>query len=129
MAILNTTSSRLHWLSRVLFIAGILLFSGKLDVSAQTTKEYEVKAAFLYNFAQFIEWPPSTFPDEQAPLVIAILGNDPFGAYLDEVVRGEKVNSRPLVIERYQKVEDVKACQILFISQSEGRRLEEVLAS
>src|SRR5471030_1363502 len=128
MAILNTNTRPLKELPGVLFITFVVLFFCGLNAVAQTTKEYEVKAAFLYNFAQFVEWPPATFPDAQAPLVIAILGDDPFGAYLDEVVRDEKVNNRPLVIQRYQKVEDIKACQILFVSQSDGNRLEGILA-
>lgn len=119
---------RLQGLSRVLFILAGLLFSGGLAASAQTTKEYEVKAAFLYNFAQFVDWPPTNFANAQAPLVIAVLGQDPFGAYLDEVVRGVKVNNRPLVIQRYQRVEDIQACHILFISQSETKRLDDILA-
>ncbi len=58
-----------------------------------------------------------------------MLGDDPFGAYLDETVKGEKVNGHPLVIQRYRNIRDVKDCQILFISQSESKRLGEILAS
>ncbi len=60
--------------------------------------EYQLKAVFLFNFAQFVEWPASAFPNAETPLVIGILGEDPFGAYLDETVRGETVNDRPLVV-------------------------------
>jgi len=110
------------------FIPALLLASG-LDLWAQTTKEYEVKAAFLNDFAQFVEWPTDAFVDVQSPIVIGILGNDPFGDSLAEIVRDENVDNRPLVIERYKRVQDIKACQILFISQSEKNRLEEILAS
>jgi len=107
------------------------LLSGGLGLSAQAAspKEYQLKAVFLFNFAQFVEWAPQAFPDAQAPLVIGVLGRDPFGAYLDETVRGETVNDRPLVVQRYGRVEDIHTCHVLFISESETDRLEQILAS
>jgi hypothetical protein len=92
-------------------------------------QRHQLKAVFLFNFAQFVEWPPQAFPDAQTTLVIGVLGMDPFGAYLDETVRGETVNNRPLVVQRYGRVEDINACHVLFISQSEADRLEQILAS
>ncbi len=83
----------------------------------------------MFNFAQFVEWPETAFPAAETPLVIGVLGEDPFGPYLDETVRGEKVNNRPLVVERYRRVEEVKICHILFISRSETDRLEKIFAS
>src|SRR6185436_524028 len=110
---------------------GLLLLISTTGLSAQTTpsREYQVKAVFLFNFAQFVEWPPPAFADAQAPLVIGVLGEDPFGAYLDETVRGEKVNNRPLTVQRYRRVEEIKACHVLFISQSEVDRLKEIIAT
>jgi hypothetical protein len=107
------------------------LFSGGPRLSAQTatSPEYQIKAVFLFNFAQFVDWPPKAFPDAQTPLVIGILGEDLFGSYLDETVRGEKVNNRPLVVQRYRRIGEIKACHVLFISRSENARLEEILAS
>ena len=107
----------------------VLLFTTGLKLPAQATKEYEVKAAFLYNFAQFVEWPTDAFVDAQSPIVIGILGDDPFGDSLGAIVRDEKVNNRSLVIQHYQRVGDIKACQILFVSQSESKRLGEILAA
>jgi YfiR/HmsC-like len=89
----------------------------------------EVQAVFLFNFAQFVEWPPEAFPDPQAPLIIGILGKDPFGGFLDETVRGETVRGRTFKIDRYRRVEEVRDCQILFISRSEANRLDGVLAA
>jgi hypothetical protein len=83
----------------------------------------------LFNFAQFVDWPPKAFPEAQTPLVIGILGEDLFGSYLDETVRGEKVNDRPLVVQRYHRIGEIKTCHVLFISRSESARLEEILAS
>jgi hypothetical protein len=111
-------------------VCGLLLLSGS-EVLAQTapSREYQVKAVFLFNFAQFVEWPPAAFAGARSPLVIGILGGDPFGAYLDETVRDEKVSNRPLEIQRYQRVDEIKTCHVLFISRSEANRLEQILVS
>ena len=111
-------------------LASALLWSG-WGLAAQTphASEYQIKAVFLFNFAQFVDWPPGAFPDSAAPLVIGVLGDDPFGPYLDETVRGETVRGRPLEIRRYQKIEDIKTCHILFISASEDSRLDTILGT
>jgi hypothetical protein len=111
-------------------VCGWLLFGGPALI-AQTvpSKEYQVKAVFLFNFAQFVEWPRAAFADEHAPLVIGVLGENPFGTFLDETVRGEKVRERPLDVQRYRRVDEIKTCHILFISRSETSRLDQILAS
>jgi hypothetical protein len=91
-------------------------------------KEYQVKAAFLFNFAQFVEWPTNAFPTPQTSLVIGLLGDDPFGAVLDEMVRGEIVNGHPLVVQRYRRLEEISTCHILFVSSSERRQMGQILA-
>jgi hypothetical protein len=89
--------------------------------------EYQIKAVFLFNFAQFVDWPNEAFQSAQSPLVIGILGDDPFGSYLDQAVRGERVKNRPMVVRRYSRVADVTDCHILFISESETGRLDQIL--
>jgi len=108
----------------------VLLFLAGPKAAAQpaVSREYQVKAVFLFNFAQFVDWPAGTFPSAQAPLVIGVLGNDPFDGFLDDTIRDEKVNDHPLVVQRYQRVEEIGACHILFISQSESGRLDRILA-
>lgn len=112
--------------------AGILAAAWLLGsgLAAQTARpsEYQVKAVFLYNFAQFVDWPPDAVVDSQAPVVIGVLGENPFGETLDATVRGEHRGTRSFVVRRYQHVEDVKGCDILFISRPEGDRPEGVLA-
>jgi len=100
------------------------------DLAAQAARpsEYQVKAVFLFNFAQFVDWPPEAVADSQAPLTIGVLGENPFGDVLDATVRGERRGARSFVVRRYQRVEDVKICDILFISRPEGDRPEGVLA-
>ena len=89
--------------------------------------EYRVKAAFLYNFARFVDWPPehSAGPDE--PIVLAVLGEDPFGAILDDTVRGKTINQKPFTVRRFRSLEELEPCHVLFISRSESRRLPEIL--
>ncbi len=111
-------------------VSAMLLVVGlAVSVQAALSREYQVKAVFLFNFAQFVEWPSPAFPEAQTPLVIGVLGDDPFGAYLDETVRGETVNHRPLVVRRFRSVEEIDTCHVLFISRSEADRLGETIAS
>lgn len=100
-----------------------------LPANPASPSEYQIKSVFLFNFAQFVEWPSSSFTEPREPLVIGILGEDPFGSYLDETVQGETTHDRPLVVRRFRLVEDIKNCHILFISQSEEARVEKILAS
>jgi hypothetical protein len=111
----------------------VALAATTVPVPAQTpaqgsvAPEYQVKAVFLFNFAQFVEWPPSAFPDSAAPLVICVLGEDPFGPYLDETVRGETVQAHPLAVQRYRHVEEIRGCHIIFVGRQEQGRLDEIL--
>ncbi len=105
----------------------LLLLAGMLTAGAQVTREYDLKAAFLFNFAQFVEWPATAFGSSDAPFTIGVLGADPFGTALDDVVRNEKVNGRQLIVLRYRSVEEIKGCQILFISESESPNAEQVV--
>ena len=114
------------WLILLLIILCADLFAPQ--VRAQVFKEYDVKATFLYHLAQFVEWPPEAFPTEETPLVIGILGADPFGKVLDEIIQDEVVRNRKLKVERYRNMEEIKNCHILFISQSETGRLEQIFS-
>lgn len=107
-------------------VATLLVGGAAITASAQTP-EYQLKAVFLFNFTQFVEWPPEAFSDSNSPIVIGILGADPFGSYLDETVRGETVNGRPLVVQRYTKIEEMDTCHVLFVSRSETARVEHIL--
>jgi len=130
MALLRATALTHVGLMRWGWIA-ILLFAGSLKLSAQpaTSAEYQIKAVFLFNFARFVDWPPKAFPDADAPFIIGVLGEDPFGPYLDETVRGEKVNGHPLIVQRYRRMNEVKTCQVLFISRSEADRVEQIVSN
>jgi len=81
-------------------------------------QEYQIKAVFLFNFTQFVEWPASAFPEPTSPFTIGILGTDPFGPYLDETIRGETLNGHPLLVKHFSSIKEIDACHILFISES-----------
>jgi hypothetical protein len=115
---------------RTWLVALALLFASGTMAHAQTapSREYQLKAVFLFNFVQFGEWPQATFPDAATPIVIGVLGADPFGSSLEEAVLGETIRGRSLVIRRYRRVEEVENCQVLFVSSSESARIEKILA-
>ena len=106
----------------------LLLYAARLGAQTGQASEAQVKAVFLFNFAQFVDWPAEAVADSQAPLVIGILGGDPFGDLLDATVRGERRGARPFVVRRYQRVEDITTCDILFIGRSTGDAPEDILA-
>lgn len=86
-----------------------------------------MKAALLFNLALFVEWPASG--QTSSPFVIGILGEDPFGAVLEEIVADERVRGRPIEIERSHEVADLLTSDILFVAPSEARGLEGILAA
>jgi hypothetical protein len=104
-----------------------LLMASAVCWPATGPSEYQVKAVFLFNFGQFVEWPGDAYDTPQAPFVIGILGEDPFGRTLDEVVRGESVGSRSLVVRRFNHPREIGDCNILFIGRNESGRLREAL--
>lgn len=95
---------------------------------SQTSREYEIKAAFLYNFVKFIEWPAEAFPDRNTPITVGILGEDPFGAALDSI-NGKIVRGRRLVVKRYARVPNLDFPHVLFISSSENGHLAQIVES
>ena len=110
----------------ILLLFSLIICYNSLAASP-TFNEYQVKAVFLYNFTQFVEWPTNAFDSEQSPIVIGILGKDPFGQQLDDLVKGEVVKNRKIEIKRYNDVKDVGGCHMLFISSSEKNHLDQIL--
>ena len=96
------------------------------------SSEYLIKAGFIYNFAKFVEWPSATFAQPDSPIVIGVLGTDPFGNVLDRIVEDKKIGPRGFVVKRYKwgkDLKDLKDCKILFVSASERAHIDEVLQS
>jgi uncharacterized protein DUF4154 len=125
VGLLRKLAARRPWLHSL----AVLLLAGAALGASPPVSEYQLKAVFLFNFAQFVEWPPEALPRDNAPFVIGVLGKDPFGAELDEVVRGEAVNHHALSVERYHNVTQIRDCQILYIASSEQAQLGGILAA
>ena len=107
----------------------ILVMSRVMGVAsvsyADSLQEYQVKAAFLYNFAKFVEWPEAAFKESKSPFTICILGKNPFGDALDSL-REKTVEGRRLLIRKISKIEEADTCNILFISASEKESLPHI---
>jgi hypothetical protein len=92
--------------------------------------EFPVKASYLYKFAPFVEWPAGTFASPTSPIVLCVVGMDPFGDVLDRAVAGERVGERPIIVRRLRVVDRNSGCHIMYISgspeQSVGAALQAV---
>ncbi len=97
------------------------------EVQPEPSNEYKIKAVFLFNFSQYVEWPLDVLPDDDSPFVIGILGKDPFGSYLDVAVKNERVKRHPLVIRRFNRVEEIAACHILYIIPADKDEIKTIL--
>lgn len=104
------------------------LFMIPVGHAQDALSEYQVKAAYLFNFLKFVEYPADSFADPLAPFVIGVVGDDPFGSALPQVVIGKTVQGRDLVIHLYRAGEDLRGAHILFISASERKRLPMILS-
>ena len=91
------------------------------------SSEYLVKAGFIYNFDQLVQWPSAAFAQPDSPIVIGIVGADPFGEVIDRVVQNKKLDGRSLMVKRLKRGASLKECSILFVSSTEAAHLEEVL--
>jgi hypothetical protein len=109
---------------RIHTIACFLAIAVTAAAQSARAPEYEVKAAFLYNFAKFVEWPsPSSAPSFR----ICVLGRDPFGLALSNIVQSKSISGRPIVSVHLQSPAEVRLCHVLFISQSDPEILQQVL--
>lgn len=97
------------------------------SLSARALTEYEVKAAFLFNFAKFIDWPPRAFAEASSPIIFGILGEDPFGAPMMSKISQETVKGRSIKIQRFQPGDDFTGCHLLFISRSAAGQVKDLL--
>lgn len=111
-------------------IAMVILPSLGFEAHAQdssASSEYLIKAGFIYNFANLVQWPSNAFSQPDSPIVIGIFGEDPFGTILDRVLESKKVNGRSFVVKRLRSVPDLRECHIVFVSSSEMAHLAEAI--
>lgn len=91
--------------------------------------EYQVKAAFLFNFAKFVEWPDSSFASASSTFKFCVLGQDPFGKDLDNALLGKKIAEHPVELIRTRKIQELDRCQVVFVNASESAHVSELVAS
>lgn len=136
MEILNFTGNlnrprRRRMVCRV-SVPGLVLALGSLLAAAaspdQPVDEYQVKAAFLYNFAKFVQWPAEAFKTASDPIAICVLGQDPFGNSLEDTVAGKAIEGRSLTVRHISSSKQVAGCHVLFIGSAEDKRSSAVLA-
>ena len=121
--------SRLARAATIIFVALLAIPrpAGAVD-SSPRSPEYLIKAAYLYNFAMFVEWPSDAFARPDSAVVTCVVGADPFGWALDRTVQDKRIGKRQIVIERLQWGQDSRRCHIVFVSGSDSARLGELAA-
>jgi uncharacterized protein DUF4154 len=131
MALLRAIPLKSHGKTLLLLLAAAVSL-GVFGVSAGVARaevvapEYDVKAAFLFNFTKFVEWPPAAFADEHSPLRICVLGENPFGKAL-QALMGDEVGGRRLSLTHLENLNHLETCHVLYVSRSEEDRLPHVL--
>jgi hypothetical protein len=126
----ESRGSRRRFSRLAALLAGCMALAFPEMAKGQTSAvgEYPVKAAFLFNFTKYVDWPATAFTNTAAPIIIGILGDDPFGRKLDDIISSELVKSRPLTVRRLTRMEEANSCHLLFISRSEKDRIADILA-
>ncbi|HKW67293.1 MAG TPA: YfiR family protein [Terriglobales bacterium] len=112
---------------RILIAACLLALAMTAAAQSPRAPEYQVKAAFLYNFAKFVEWPSPAFPGSSAPFRICVLGRDPFGDVLTNVVQGKSISGHAILSMHLQSPAEARSCHVLFLSQSDPETLKQGL--
>src|ERR1700737_1935694 len=111
-------------------LSAMALGSHAEGLDPSDSSEYLIKAGFIYNFAKLVEWPTTAFAQPDSPIVIGILGDDPFGVTLDRIVADKKINGRGVSVKRLKwsrDLKDLKDCSILFLSSSEKEHIDSVV--
>lgn len=120
------SAPRFRHCAEAVFLA---LAAAAVFAQSNTSAEYEIKAAFLFHFAQFVEWPRETFQQADSPITYCTIGEDPFRGALDASLEGKKLGARPFRVRHLQKAKEAPGCQVLFIGAEEKKSLAETLSS
>ena len=121
---------KLRFIIVMLLCSSLAVGAGAQSSDSSASSEYLIKAGFIYNFAQLVQWPSVAFSQPDSPIVIGILGTDPFGPTIDRVIENKKLDGRNLVVKRLKwskDLKDLKDCNILFVSSSETQHIDDVV--
>ena len=117
-----------HFLFAILILCGVCAAKPQRIFGQRASAEYEVKAAYLYNFAKFVEWPAKAFPSDKSPIVLCVFGKDPFSGELETTVLGKTMEGRAFETRHTNRVEELHVCQMVFVSDGEAKHIAEILA-
>ena len=111
--------AKLHVLLLVLLVAG----SGRGAWAQQRVTEGDLKAAFLYNFIKFVDWPPEVLQGEGEPFAIGVLGDDEFAQTLQTALSDKRAHGRPIIVRKAGSAAEAAQCELLYVRESELRRM------
>lgn len=109
-----------------IFLGGLLAVNSYAQAAME---EYQVKAAFLYNFAKFVEWPSQAFKTSTDPITVCVLGRNPFGSALEDAIRGKAIEGRTFQYRQVSDAESASGCQILFVGSAESKHLHSLFGN
>jgi hypothetical protein len=115
-------------LRRLLAVVLMMFTATALPAQESRPGEYQVKAAYLFNFGRFVKWPTAIPAERESSFTFCVLGQDPFGPTLDSILAGEDLGGKPVAVRRIAKPQEAGPCRIVFISSAEENRLKEILA-
>ncbi len=121
MALLNTLAKA------GLALAVVAVAIAPRAVTGQTVDEYQVKAAYMYNLAKFVDWPAQVFDGPVQPIVFCVLGQTPLSPALRDTLSGKVVDRRPLVFRQLSDSKQADKCQVLFISSADKKQMRQTL--
>lgn len=121
---MSWSDAQLRHVAPIVF--GAALLAAPKQVSAQT-REYELKAEYLERFTRYIEWPSDAFADDTSPFVLCVAGQNPFGLYLDELVRSRRLQNRKAVVRSVADAAGIEGCHVLFVAPSARSRVGRLL--
>jgi hypothetical protein len=116
-----------YWARSVFYVIALSLVS--TPAQAQVSKEYQLKAVFLWRLAQFTEWPGDAFDGSDSPIVVCVLGDNPFNGALNAAVAGETAHGRKLVVQYPRNTDQLKTCHILYMAGAGPRQAKEISAA
>lgn len=111
---------------RALIVLAMMLGAAPCLRADDVSPEYQVKAAFIYNFAQFIQWPDRAFSDPNAPFVVGVIGQNPFGDKLEAAMRNKAIAGRPVTVRYLDSPGEIAGCQLLFVPGTEDDDLDDI---
>lgn len=118
----------IYWRTVALvFVIAACVLSG--NGQARVLNEYEAKAAFLFNFVKFVEWPSQAFADDSSPLIIGVVGDDRSSDVIEQMINGKTANGRRLVVKRFSNSKALTYCHMVFVRSSERDRIRQTLAA